>query len=127
MWRIVGVLLACGVVVCPPFPMVAAAPLVLTDAEMDEVSASGGINIGVDSSDGSFTFSFDQGLTAGYGSVTTSPALTTPSTLVAGSVDLKNAYINVQNMVFNLNVCVQCSGNIFQVGLGIPITIKSTP
>ncbi len=124
MWRIVGVLLGCGVAVCLLCTIVSAAPLRMTDADLDEVSASGGINIGVDSNDGSFTFSFDQGLTAGYGSVATAPL---PSTLTASSVTLSNAPIYVENMIFNLNVCVQCSGNIFQVGLGIPITIKSTP
>ncbi len=124
MWRIPGVLLTCGVAVCLLCSVVSASPQHMTDADLDEVSASGGIEIGVNSNDGSFTFSFDQGLTAGSGSVATAPL---PSTLTASSVTLSNAPINVENMIFNLNVCVQCSGNIFQVGLGIPITIKSTP
>ncbi len=125
MWRVAGTLLGCGVAVCLLCTVVPAAPYHMTDADLDEVSASGGINIGVDSNDGSFTFNFDQGMTAGYGSVTTTPAI--PSTLTAGSVNLSNALVNVENMIFNLNVCVQCSGNIFQVGIGIPITIKSAP
>ena len=46
---------------------------------------------------------------------------------VQGAVDMSHALINVQNMIFNLNVCVQCSGTIYQLGVGIPITIKTTP
>jgi hypothetical protein len=59
---------------------------------------------------------------------TSTPSIWTPSTLtMTGAVDLSHAYINVQNMIFNLNICVQCSGTILQSGIGIPITINPTP
>jgi len=105
-----------------------AAPRLMSDAEMDEVSA-GDLNFSLNAGDSpSFNFSFDQGTTAGYGSVTTTPAAWTPSTLtMTGAVDLSHTLINVENMIFNLNICVQCSGTILQSGIGVPITIKAAP
>ncbi len=129
MWRVAGALLLCGVVVCLPLGVAIGAPHVMTDAEMDDVSAGDGISFSL--GDGGdtpyFSFTFDQGGTVGAGSVTTTPSSWSPSTLtMTGAVDLSHAYINVQNMIFNLNVCVQCSGTILQSGIGIPITIKGT-
>ncbi len=105
-----------------------AAPKLMTDADLDEVSASGGLTISLDTGENpSFNFSFDQGGTFGTGSVTTSPAAI-PSTLTfSGAVDMSHALINVENMIFNLNICVQCSGTILQSGIGIPITFKNSP
>jgi len=125
-----GAVLLCGAVVFLCCAVATAAPQLMTDSELDEVSASGGVNISLDTGDNpSFNFSFDQGGTSGNGSVTTStPSVWTPSTLtMTGAVDLSHAYINVQNMIFNLNICVQCSGTILQSGIGIPITINTTP
>jgi len=129
MRRMAGGVLLCGVAVFLFCAVATAAPQLMTDAELDEVSASGSVNFSLDAGESpSFNFSFDQGATTGTGSVTTSPSIWTPSTLtMTGAVDLSHAYINVQNMIFNLNICVQCSGTILQSGIGIPITIKTTP
>jgi hypothetical protein len=129
MWRKLGVVLLCGVAVLLFRTVATAAPHSMTDAELDEVAASGGVSFSLDAGDSpSFTFSFDQGGSTGTGSVTTSPNIWTPSTLtMQGAVDLSHALINVQNMIFNLNICVQCSGTILQSAIGIPITIKTTP
>ena len=105
-----------------------AAPQRMTDAELDEVSAAG-FSIDVNTGDPStFKFSFDLGPNFGDGSVVTSPGTLNPSTNVfQGPVDLTNARINVENMIFNLNICVQCQGTILQSGIGIPISVKTTP
>ena len=129
MRRMAGGVLLCGAAVLLFCSVATAAPQLMTDAELDEVSASGSVNFSMDAGESpSFNFSFDQGGTTGTGSVTTSPSIWTPSTLtLQGAVDLSHTLINVENMIFNLNICVQCSGTILQSGIGIPITIKTTP
>ncbi len=128
MGRMAGAVLVCAAVAFLLCSTARAAPKLMTDAELDEVSASGGLSISLDTGDNpSFSFSFDQGGTFGTGSVTTSPAAI-PSTLTfSGAVDMSHALINVENMIFNLNICVQCSGTILQSGIGIPITFKNSP
>jgi hypothetical protein len=92
---------------------------------LDAVSASGGINIEL-GADGSLSFDFDMGMAAGNGSVITTPATSVPSTFAfQGTADFTNARIAVENMIFNLNICVQCQGTIHQIGIGIPISIKT--
>jgi hypothetical protein len=126
-WRI-GILLLLGVLLLPG--VATAARQVMTDEEMDAVSAAG-FSIDLNPADPTkLNFSFDLGGSTGVGDVSISPPSVSvnPSTLVLpGQVDLSNAMFNVQNMVFNLNICVQCSGTIFQSGVGIPITIKTGP
>jgi hypothetical protein len=127
MWRI-GILLLLGVLLLPG--VATAARQVMTDEEMDAVSAAG-FSIDLNPADPTkLNFSFDLGGSTGAGDVSISPpsVAVNPSTLVLpGQVDLSHALFNVQNMVFNLNICVQCSGTIFQSGIGIPITIKTGP
>ncbi len=122
---LVPLLLAAGLVMCPG--PVASAPIPLTDQEMDEVSASGGFTINLDAGDPTtFSFSFDLGGTNGVGNATLSPPVASPSTLsFQGTSIFNNSYFNVQNMIFNLNICMQCRGTILQSGIGIPITINS--
>jgi hypothetical protein len=128
MRRTVGAILLCGAVVLLVGAGGAiAAPQVMTDDELDAVSASGGINFEL-GTDGSLSFNFDMGTAAGNGSVITTPATSVPSTFAfQGSADFTNARIAVENMIFNLNICVQCQGTIHQTGIGIPISIKTTP
>ena len=127
MRRTAGAVLVCGAAAFLLCTTAMAAPKVMTDVELDEVSASGGLSFSLDAGDNpTFSFNFDEGGTFGAGSVTTSPATASPSTLTfSGAVDLSHALINVENMIFNLNVCVQCSGTILQSGIGIPITINT--
>jgi len=131
MRRILGTILLCGMVVllisCPAV----AKPRVMSDTELDEVSASGGfdieVNTGTDGSS-SLSFTFDMGATTGFGNVSTTPVVpSTPSGMnFTGAVDMTGALFNVENMIFNLNICVQCQGNIIQTGIGIPISIKTS-
>jgi hypothetical protein len=126
MRRTIGVILLCGVVVLlVGVGGAIAAPKLMTDDELDAVSASGGINIEL-GADGSLSFDFDMGMAAGNGSVITTPATSVPSTFAfQGTADFTNARIAVENMIFNLNICVQCQGTIHQIGIGIPISIKT--
>jgi hypothetical protein len=124
--RQIGILLLVGILLLPGAAI--AARQVMTDEEMDAVSASG-FTIDLNPADPTkLSFSFDLGGNSGLGDVSISPPTLTvnPSTLLipGGAVDLTNARFNVENMIFNLNICVQCSGSIFQSGVGIPITFK---
>jgi len=127
MRRMVGAILLCGAVV---LLLVGgrgaiAAPQVMTDDELDAVSASGGINFEL-GTDGSLSFNFDMGMAVGNGSVNTTPVIAaTPTLSFQGTADFTNARIAVENMIFNLNICVQCQGTIHQTGIGIPISIKT--
>jgi hypothetical protein len=128
MGRLVGAAILCAAVVFLVGAGAIAAPKVMTDDELDEVSASGGINLDLTTDPTSLHFSFDNGTMLGAGSVTASPATAGPSTLAfQGTADFTNARIAVDNMIFNLNICVQCQGSIFQSGIGIPISIKTGP
>jgi hypothetical protein len=128
MKRILGTILLCGAVVMLLRGPAVAAPKIMTDDELDGVSASGGINLDFTTDPTRLGFSFDMGSMTGVGSVTTTPPSTSPNTLAfQGAVDLTNARFNVENMIFNLNICVQCQGNILQAGIGIPITVKTGP
>ncbi len=126
MRRTVGTILLCGaVVLLVGVRGATAAPQVMTDDELDAVSASGGINFEV-STDGGVNFSFDMGTAIGNGSVNTTPVTaTSPTFNFQGTADFTNARIAVENMIFNLNICVQCQGTIHQIGIGIPISIKT--
>ncbi len=106
---------------------VAAAPKVLSDEELDEVTAQGvefQLNLTPDAQ--TLNFSFDLGSTFGNGSA--SPAtLPTPSSLfVNGNPAL--TIFHVDNLVLNLNICVSCNAQtITQQGFGLPITVKVQP
>jgi hypothetical protein len=100
------------------------APIPLTDDEMDLVSA-GDLTIDLENNGDTTKFTFNLGGTSGVGSVVLSPGTSIPSTLATGGSGIfSNNLFNVENMIFNLNICVQCSGTIFQAGIGIPIRIN---
>ncbi len=122
----IGAILLCGaVVLLVGVGGAIAAPKLMTDDELDAVSASGSISFEV-GTDGSLSFDFDMGAAAGTGSVNTTPATSVPSTFnFQGTADFTNARIAVENMIFNLNICVQCQGTIHQTGIGIPISFKT--
>jgi len=127
MKHMIGTILCCGAVVLLLMGSALAAPKVMTDDELDAVSASGGINLDFNTDSGALNFSFDTGSLAGVGNVTTTPSTTSPNTMAfQGAVDLTNAHFNVQNMIFNLNICVQCQGKIIQAGIGIPISVTTS-
>jgi hypothetical protein len=129
-WRsrgLIPLLLSLAVLLGPRVAV--SAPIPLTDDEMDHVSASGGLTIDLENNGDTtkFGFSFDLGGTNGVGSVALSPMTSVPSTLTSGGSGIfSNNLFNVENMIFNLNICVQCSGTIFQAGIGIPIRINGT-
>lgn len=126
MRRTLGAILLCGVVVLlVGIGVATAAPKLMTDDELDAVSASGGISFQL-GTDGSLIFDFDMGTTVGNGSVITTPATSaSPTFSFQGTADFTNARIAVENMIFNLNICVQCQGTIHQTGIGIPISFKT--
>jgi hypothetical protein len=106
----------------------------MSDLELDEITAKGvdpGVNLSVTAnpSDNGVDFAFNLGSTVGNGSVGITPVVSSPSTLVINGGGLPaNATFNVQNMVFNLNICVACNAaKIIQSGTGIPITVSIQP
>jgi len=126
-WRsrgLIPLLLSLAVLLGPRVAV--SAPIPLTDDEMDLVSA-GDFTIDLENNGDATKFSFNLGGTNGVGSVAFSPGTSTPSTLTSGGSGIfSNNLFNVENMIFNLNICVQCSGTIFQAGIGIPIQINGT-
>lgn len=103
---------------------------VLTDEELDEISAGGvQLDLNVNPQDQTVSFNFGMGPTFGSGDVTVSPAqqaTTAPPTFVFNGANLASSTFFVNNMVFNLNICVMCRANsIIQQGIGVPVTITS--
>jgi len=125
-WRsrgLIPLLLSLAVLLGPRVAV--SAPIPLTDDEMDLVSA-GDLTIDLENNGDTTKFSFNLGGTNGVGSVVLSPGTSTPSTLTSGGSGIfSNNLFNVENMIFNLNICVQCSGTIFQAGIGIPIKVNT--
>jgi hypothetical protein len=100
-----------------------AEPILMSDKELDEVSGQGvelkfklGEGGGVD-------FEFDLGPTVGNGSVVPS-SLTDPSNAIFnGTADLSGSQFIVDNLIFNLNICIQCQADIInQIGFGAGFT-----
>lgn len=110
-------------------PVAAGGPALLTDEELDRVTAGGvDFSIAVDPNEGLVDFAFNLGSSFGSGSVGLGTPAQVPSTTVfnGGNVNLSNAQFLIDNMVFNLNICVQCRADtIIQKGLGVPITIRA--
>ncbi len=108
-------------------------PYVMSDGELDEITAKGvdpavSLSVTANPSENGVDFAFNMGSTVGNGSVGITPVVSNPSTVVLSGSALPNAVFNVQNMVFNLNICVACNATkIIQSGTGIPITVNIQP
>ncbi len=107
----------------------AEAAQLLSDEELDGISASG-VEINVDPTDpsGTVSFGFDVGGNVGSGNMGFTNPTTLPSTanmLSALSIANSQVQIYAENFILNLNICAGCTAtNIFQQGSAIPITIK---
>lgn len=123
------ILLSAVVLALGAGPAVAGGPTLLTDEELDQVSASGvQFDLKVDPNEGLVDFAFNVGSSFGSGSVGVGTPVQAPATTVfnGGSMNLSNATFLIDNMIFNLNICVQCRADtIIQKGLGVPITIRA--
>lgn len=123
------ILLSAVVLAVGAGPAVAGGPTLLTDEELDQVSAGGvQFDLKVDPNEGLVDFAFNVGSSFGSGSVAVGTPTQAPPTTVfnGGNVNLSNANFLVDNMIFNLNICVQCRADtIIQKGLGVPITIRA--
>jgi hypothetical protein len=110
--------------------LAAAGPKLLSDEEMDEITAQGGgvqLDFGFNAETGDLNFNFNLGPTLGNGSVVSSPASTSgPSNLtLTGNTNLSNSTFVVENMILNLNVCAMCNATVInQLGLGLGITLN---
>ncbi len=110
-------------------PTVSWATEPLSDEQLDELAA-GDFSVSVgDGANGTPTvnFGFQTGGTSGNGSVLITPSPGS-STQVTGGVSFSNTAIHVDNMIFNMNICVQCHATTLTQGnLGVPIQIKVVP
>lgn len=109
-------------------PALGAGPKLMTDDELDGVSAQGvQLDLKINPDDASVDFSFNAGGTFGNGSVSTTGPDGLPSTIALNGtgLTLNNSTIQVENMILNLNICVQCQAEkIIQSGIGVPIVVK---
>lgn len=109
--------------------LTAAGPQRMSDEELDAVTAGDvQLKFGIDPDENGVGFSFDLGSTFGDGSVILPNAPSViPSTVnvTNGNVDFSNTRFTVENMILNLNLCVQCKASVInQIGFGVGITIK---
>jgi hypothetical protein len=104
---------------------------VLSNPELDEVSAQGltGLTIDTNTPTGvpTLNFSFSAGGgTYGNGSAMIQPGLGTTTINAAGGLSFSNNLMNIQNLILNMNLCVQCSATtLTQSNLGVPITFNN--
>jgi hypothetical protein len=107
-------------------PLSAWATEALTDEQLDAISAGDfTFSLGTDGN-GSPTvnFGFQTGGTSGNGQVIIQPALTTQTGITANTVNF-NSPIHVENMIFNMNICMQCQATTLSQGnLAVPVTVK---
>ncbi len=105
-------------------------PMPLSDEELDRITAAGPqVSLSVDPTSGAVDFSFDAGTSFGNGSASVSPS-PIPSTLNLnnGNLILSNTSFAVQNLILNLNLCVQCRATtINQFGFGVAVPININP
>ena len=111
-------------------PGLALATEVLSDDDLDQVSAMGEFSLELGEGPNglpSVNFAFQTGGTTGNGSVLISPS-PAGSSVINGGVSFSNTLFNVENMIFNLNICVQCHATtITQGNVGVPVQIKLVP
>ncbi len=125
--RCIAVLLSIAAIGIASPRVVFAGPQLLSDEELDEISAGAvQFSYSVDPVTGGVNLAFDTGSTQGNGNVTATPS-TGPSTVnvTNGNLVFSNSAINVQNMILNLNLCVQCKATtINQIGFGLGINVN---
>src|SRR5574341_677553 len=115
----VNILLAALLVtVASLWPGLARATEALSDDDLDRVSAMGEFSLQLGEGPNgipSVNCGFQTGGTSGNGSVMISPS-PTPSSVINGSVNFSNTLFHVDNMIFNLNICVQCPATTLTQG-----------
>jgi hypothetical protein len=106
--------------------VVSASPKVLSDEELEEITARGvdlGFNFNAETGD--LGFNFNMGSTVGNGNVTSSPVSTPSNLTLNGNTNLSNSTFVVENMILNLNVCAMCNATVInQLGFGLGITLN---
>lgn len=109
-------------------PSVSIAADLLSEDEMDTVAASGlEFTAGFDSNGNPLlNLGFQLGGTTGSGTVTVTPS---PGTsFINGNLNISKSIFNVESMIFNMNLCVQCKATtLTQTNLGLPVNIKIAP
>ncbi|MBI4522536.1 MAG: hypothetical protein HY695_01850 [Deltaproteobacteria bacterium] len=121
-------LMLAGMLIHPPWSL--ARPQVMTDDELDQVTARGvEFKFNFNPDQNVLDFSFDVGSTLGTGTLGLNPFPAVPSNItVNGNPNLTNSNLFFDNLTLNMNVCVSCSATtIIQQGIGIPITVKVQP
>ena len=115
---------------CLLTPLSAFATDMLTDGELDDISAMGDFTLNVGETAGGLptvSFGFQTGGTSGNGQIIIQPSATPTGGITAGNVNF-NGPIHVENMIFNMNICVQCHATTLTQGnVGAPVTIKVVP
>ena len=101
----------------------------LSDDELDKITASGSFEIEISPQQeiSGIKFNFDAGGgTSGFGDVQVSSPAAQPS-LVFNGANLSGNLFSVENMILNMNICVSCSpsGNVIQTGNGFVIPINA--
>lgn len=130
------ILCACALLTISAPHFAIAEPQLMTDSELDAVSARGTTNeqgtpvldlgsiLAKANPDGNGAlFTFDLGNVFGSGGVDFGNLTGGPSTLTLNG-DLYTQVLNVENLIFNLNICSGCDGTVYQTGLGVPININ---
>ena len=101
----------------------------LTDDQLDNISAGDfTLNIG-EGANGvpTVNFGFQTGGTTGNGQIVIQPSATPTTGINATNVNF-NAPFHVDNMIFNMNICVQCQATTLTQGnIGVPVTVKVLP
>jgi hypothetical protein len=111
-------------------PVTARATEALTDDQLDQISAGDfSFNIGEDANGlPTVNFGFLTGGTSGNGQIVIQPSNGLSSAINTGNVSFSNTLFHVDNMIFNMNICVQCHATTLTQGnLGVPITFKMVP
>src|SRR6185295_4138951 len=123
-------LLSLAVTVCLWLPVSALATDILTDGQLDEISAMGDFSVNIGEGQNGLptvNFGFQTGGTTGNGQIILQPS-TTPTTAIGATNVNFNAPFHVDNMILNMNICVQCQANTLTQGnVGVPITVKVVP
>jgi len=110
-------------------PVASLATEPLTDDQLDLISAGDfSFDIGQDANGlPTVNFGFQTGGTTGNGQVIIQPSSTPTTGINATNVNF-NAPMHVENMIFNMNICMQCQATTLTQGnVGVPVTIKVLP